>query len=485
MELNDTDLLKTGAFVGGRWISADSNETFAVTNPADGSTIADVAHCGQPETARAIAAADAALDRWRQTPVKQRAERLAAWLRLMSKASGDLAQLLTAEQGKPLPEARGEITYGNNYIQWFAEEAKRIYGDTIGAPSADKRLIVIKQPVGVVACITPWNFPNAMLARKIAPALAAGCTVVCKPANETPLSALAMAELAQRAGIPDGVINMVCGDTKAIGAELTANPTVRKLTFTGSTAVGKLLVQQCAGTMKRTSMELGGNAPFIVFDDADIDSAIRGAMLSKFRNAGQTCVCANRLLIHDAVYDEFATKLMAAASRQVLGNGADDGVSMGPLIHENAANNVYALIDDAVASGAEVAVGGARSPLGPGFVEPTVLTGVTDRMRVFHDEIFGPVAPLIRFHNEDEAIALANDTPYGLASYFYSRDIGRVWRVAEALEYGMVGINEGIVSNEMAPFGGIKESGQGREGSRYGLDDYLEIKYLCMGGIDR
>ncbi|MEM1261624.1 MAG: NAD-dependent succinate-semialdehyde dehydrogenase [Pseudomonadota bacterium] len=485
IELADSSLLKTDAFISGRWIAANSGETFAVTNPADNTTVANVARCGQIETARAISAAHQALTAWRETPAKQRAERLLAWHRLMADATDDLAKLLTAEQGKPLAEAIGEIAYGNNYVQWFAEEAKRIYGDTIAPPSPDKRLIVIKQPVGVVACITPWNFPNAMLARKIAPALAAGCTVVCKPANETPLSALAMAELAHRAGIPDGVINVLCGDTPAIGAELTGNPTVRKLTFTGSTAVGKLLMQQCAGTVKRTSMELGGNAPFIVFDDADIDSAVHGAMLSKFRNAGQTCVCANRLLIHDRVYDEFAAKLSKAAAQQTLGNGADAGVSMGPLIHEKAAANVYAIIDDAVASGAKAVLGGTRSELGPCFVEPTVLTGVTDRMRVFQDEIFGPVAPLIRFHSEAEAVALANDTPYGLASYFYSRDIGRVWRVGEALEYGMVGINEGILSNETAPFGGVKESGQGREGSRYGLDDYLEIKYLCMGGVDQ
>ena len=485
MQLTDTDLLKTQALIGGRWTVADSGETFAVTNPATGDTIAEVARCAGGETRRAIAAAGDALVAWRAVPAKERARLLRRWYDLLLDAQDDLARLLTAEQGKPLAEARGEIAYGAAYIEWFAEEAKRVYGDTIVPPGDDKRVVVIRQPVGVVACITPWNFPNAMLARKIAPALAAGCTVVCKPANETPLSAFAMAELAARAGIPDGVINLVAGVTAEIGAELTANPLVRKLTFTGSTPVGKLLTEQCAATMKRTSMELGGNAPFIVFDDADLDAAIQGAMLSKFRNAGQTCVCANRMLIQDGVYDEFVARLVTETGKQVLGAGTDDGVSMGPLIHTKAAANVYGLIDDAVASGASVAVGGARSPLGSGYVEPTVLTDVTAGMRVFNEEIFGPVAPLTRFRTETEAIAMANDTPFGLASYFYSRDIGRIWRVAEALEYGMVGINEGIISNEMAPFGGIKESGQGREGSKYGLDDYLEIKYLCMGGIDR
>jgi len=397
----------------------------------------------------------------------------------------DLAQILTAEQGKPLAEARGEIAYGANYIEWFAEEAKRIYGDTIPQPSNDKRIVVIKQPVGVVACITPWNFPNAMLTRKIAPALAAGCTVICKPANETPLSALAFVELAERAGVPPGVINIVAGVTREIGAEMTSNPTVRKLTFTGSTEVGKLLMEQCAGTVKRTSMELGGNAPFIVFDDADVDEAVKGAIICKFRNAGQTCVCANRIFVQEGVYDEFAGKLMSAMAELKLGNGIDDGVTMGPLINEGAANDVLNLIDDAIANGARVAAGGDRSDLGACFVEPTVLVDATDSMRVYREEIFGPVAPLFRFKNEDEVISMANDTAVGLASYFYSRDVGRIWRVAEGLEYGIVGINEGIISNEMAPFGGVKESGQGREGSKYGLDDYLEIKYLCVGGIDR
>jgi succinate-semialdehyde dehydrogenase/glutarate-semialdehyde dehydrogenase len=397
----------------------------------------------------------------------------------------DLAQILTAEQGKPLAEARGEIAYGANYIEWFSEEATRIYGDTIPEPSSDKRLICIKQPIGVVACITPWNFPNAMLTRKIAPALAAGCTVVCKPANATPLSALACAELADRAGIPAGVINILAGNTADIGAELTGNPTVRKLTFTGSTLVGKQLTAECAQTVKRTSMELGGNAPFIVFDDADIDAAVDGAIASKFRNAGQTCVCTNRLLIHSAVYEDFLEKLTAKVSQFTVGHGVDDGVVIGPLINEQAADDVVRFIDDAKTKGAKVVLGGKRSSLGPCFVEPTILSQVSSNMRVFREEIFGPIAPVFKFDTEQEAIALANDTEFGLACYFYSRDIGRIWRVGEALEYGIVGINEGIVSNEMAPFGGIKESGQGREGSKYGLDDYLEIKYMCLGGVDQ
>ncbi len=485
MQISDSGLLKTDAYIDGQWVAADGGERFAVTNPANGETIAEVAKCGTDETRRAIAAAEKAQTEWREKSAKERAALLRNWFNLMMDAQEDLAQILTAEQGKPLAEARGEIAYGANYIEWFAEEAKRIYGDTIPEPSSDKRIVVIKQPVGVVACITPWNFPNAMLTRKIAPALAAGCTVVCKPANETPLSAFAFAELAERAGIPAGVINIVAGVTKEIGAELTGSPIVRKLTFTGSTEVGKLLMQQCAGTVKRTSMELGGNAPFIVFDDADIDEAVRGAIICKFRNAGQTCVCANRILVQDGVYDEFAAKLREATASLQMGNGADEGVTVGPLINEGAANDVLEFVDDAVAKGAHVAAGGGRSDLGVCFVEPTVLTDVSDDMRVFREEIFGPVAPLFRFEDEQEAIAMANDTEFGLACYFYSRDVGRIWRVAEALEYGIVGINEGIISNEMAPFGGVKESGQGREGSKYGLDDYLEIKYMCLGGIDR
>ncbi len=485
MKLTDTGLLRTQAYVDGQWIDADSGATLAVKNPATGETIASIARCGTDETRRAIEAAERAQRLWRQTTAKERAAVLRKWFELMMAAQEDLATILTAEQGKPLAEARGEIAYGASYIEWFAEEAKRVYGDTIPQPSNDKRIVVIKQPVGVVACITPWNFPNAMLTRKIAPALAAGCTVVCKPANETPLSALAFVELAERAGVPPGVINIVGGKTREIGAELTSNPVVRKLTFTGSTEVGKLLMEQCAATVKRTSMELGGNAPFIVFDDADIDEAVKGAMICKFRNAGQTCVCANRMLVQDGVYDEFAEKLQAATAELKLGRGTDEGVTVGPLINETAANDVLEFVDDAVAKGANVVAGGSRSDLGSCFVEPTVLTNVSNDMRVFSEEIFGPIAPLFRFETEEEAIAMANDTEFGLACYFYARDIGRIWRVAEGLEYGIVGINEGIISNEMAPFGGIKESGQGREGSKYGLDDYLEIKYLCVGGIDK
>ncbi|MCH8866566.1 MAG: NAD-dependent succinate-semialdehyde dehydrogenase [Proteobacteria bacterium] len=485
MQISDQGLLRTQAYVDGQWIDADSGETLAVIDPATGKTIAQIAKCGTAETHRAISAAERALVSWRQKTAKERAAVLRRWFTLMMAAQEDLAQILTAEQGKPLAESMGEIAYGANYIEWFAEEAKRIYGDTIPHPSNDKRIVVIKQPVGVVACITPWNFPNAMLSRKIAPALAAGCTVVCKPASETPLSAFAIVELAERAGVPAGVINIVAGITQEIGAEMTSNPIVRKLTFTGSTAVGKMLIEQCAGTVKRMSMELGGNAPFIVFDDADLDEAIKGAMICKFRNAGQTCVCANRFLVQDGIYEDFAARFEEATAGLKLGQGIDEAVTIGPLINEKAANDVIGFVEDAVAKGAKIAIGGGRSDLGTRFIEPTVLTEVNDDMRVFREEIFGPVAPLFRFKTEEEAIAMANDTEFGLAAYFYSRDIGRIWRVAEALEYGIVGINEGLISNEMAPFGGVKESGQGREGSKYGLDDYLEIKYMCIGGIDK
>ena len=485
MQIADKALLRTQAFINGEWVDADNGETLPVTNPANGDVIAEVAKCGTAETRRAIEAAEAAQVSWRQATAKERSALLRKWFTLMMEAQEDLAQILTAEQGKPLAESRGEIAYGANYIEWFSEEAKRVYGDTIPEPSKDKRIVCIKQPVGVVACITPWNFPNAMLTRKIAPALAVGCTVVCKPATATPLSAYAFVELAVRAGIPAGVINVVTGRTSEIGEELTSNPTVRKLTFTGSTAVGKKLMAACASTVKRTSMELGGNAPFIVFDDADLDAAVVGAMICKFRNAGQTCVCANRILVQDSVYDEFTEKLMAATADLRMGDGTVDGVTIGPLINEGAANDVLAFVDDAVSKGAKVASGGRRSDMGACYVEPTVLTDVNEDMRVYREEIFGPVAPLFKFKTEEEAIAMANDTEVGLASYFYSRDVGRIWRVAEALEYGIVGINEGIISNEMAPFGGVKESGQGREGSKYGMDDYLEIKYMCMGGIDK
>jgi succinate-semialdehyde dehydrogenase/glutarate-semialdehyde dehydrogenase len=485
ISLSDQALLRTGAYINGQWTPADDGATLDVDNPATGEVIAQVASCGTAETRRAIEAAQAAQVDWRERPIKERSAMLRKWFDLMMAAQEDLAQILTAEQGKPLAEARGEIAYGASYIEWFAEESKRIYGDVVPSATADKRLVCIKQPIGVVACITPWNFPNAMLTRKIAPALAAGCTVVCKPANATPLSAYAFAELAERAGIPAGVINLVTGRTSEIGREMTSNPIVRKLTFTGSTAVGKQLMAQCAATVKRTSMELGGNAPFIVFDDADLDAAVAGAMASKYRASGQTCVCANRLLIQDGVYDAFADRLADAVQALKVGDGTEEGVSIGPLINAEAADDVMGFVDDAVGKGARAIVGGRRSDLGGCFVEPTILAGVTRDMRVFREEIFGPVAPLFSFRTEQEAIEMANDTEYGLACYFYARDVGRIWRVAEGLEYGIVGINEGIISNEMAPFGGVKESGQGREGSKYGLDDYLEIKYMCLGGIDR
>ncbi len=486
LNIHDTALLRRQVFINGEWVNADSGKTQEVYNPATGEIVGTVPKCGTMETRRAIDAAQHAFLDWRGKSAKARSNLLRRWFDLMMEHQEDLAKILTAEMGKPLAEAKGEIAYGANYIEWFAEEAKRVYGDTIPAPDNSKRLVCIKQPVGVVACITPWNFPNAMLTRKIGPALAAGCTVVCKPANATPLSALAIAELACRAGIPKGVINLVTGITHEIGAELTSNPLVRKLTFTGSTEVGKQLMAECAATVKKTSMELGGNAPFIVFNDADIDAAVQGAMVSKFRNAGQTCVCSNRILVQEDVYDEFSKKLTAAVeSGLVLGNGMDEGVTTGPLINEKAANDVLDIIDDAVTKGAKVLIGGSRSPLGGSFIKPTVLTRVDDTMRVFHEEIFGPVAPVFSFKTEEEAIAMSNDTNCGLAAYFYSRDIGRIWRVSEALEYGIIGINEGLISNEMAPFGGVKESGNGREGSKYGMDDYLEIKYLCIGGIDR
>ncbi len=485
MQLQDNSLLKTQAHINGQWLDADCGETLAVTNPANGELIADVANCGRAETRRMIEAAAEAQKQWAKSTIKERAAVLRRWFDLVMKNQEDLAQILTAEQGKPLAEARGEVAYGASYIEWFSEESKRVYGDTIAQSSNDKRIVVIKQPVGVVACITPWNFPNAMLTRKIAPAIAAGCAVVCKPANATPLSALALMELAVRAGFPPGLMNIVTGRTAQIGAELTANPIVRKLTFTGSTPVGKQLIAECAETVKRTSMELGGNAPFIVFDDADIDAAVQGTLTSKYRNAGQTCVCSNRIIVQAGIYDEFVSKLTVATQSLVMGNGSEEGVTVGPLIDEKAANNVCDFIDDAVAKGAKVALGGGRSELGGSFVKPTILTDVSRDMRVFSEEIFGPVAPVFKFETEAEVVEMANDTELGLAAYFYSRDIGRVWRVAEQLEYGMVGVNEGVLSNEMAPFGGIKESGSGREGSKYGMDDYMVMKYICMGGIDK
>ena len=485
MKLNEPSLLRTQAYVDGQWIDAANGETLSVINPSSFETLAEVARCGAVETRRAIESAHRAQVEWSRQSAAHRAGVLRRMHDLMMAHQEDLARILTAEQGKPLAESRVEIAYGASYFEWFAEEAKRVYGDTIPAPSSDKRILTIKQPVGVVGCITPWNFPNAMLARKVAPALAAGCAVVCKPATSTPLSALAIAEMGERAGVPAGIINVVAGKTGEIGAEITGSPLVRKLTFTGSTEIGKQLVRDCAGTMKRTSMELGGNAPFIVFDDADLDAAVKGAIASKYRNAGQTCVCANRMLVQDGVFDEFAHRLTQAASELKMGDGFETGVTMGPLIDVRAADAVLELIEDAVNQGARLLLGGHRANLGDAFIEPTVLADVTPQMRVCQEEIFGPVAPLLRFRNEEEAIGLANDTPFGLAAYFYSRDIGRIWRVAEGIEYGIVGINEGIISNAAAPFGGVKESGNGREGSKYGLDDYLEIKYLCMGGVDQ
>lgn len=484
IKLTDPSLLKTKAYINGMWVDADSGETLAVTNPATGEVLADVVKCATAETQRMVEAAETAQKIWAKSTAKERTALLRRWFDLIMQNQEDLAQILTAEQGKPLAESRGEIAYGANYIEWFAEEAKRVYGDTIPQPSNDKRIMVIKQPVGVVACITPWNFPNAMLTRKIAPAIAAGCAVVCKPANATPLSALALVELADRAGFPKGLINIVTGRTAQIGAELTGNPKIRKLTFTGSTPVGKQLMAECAQTVKRTSMELGGNAPFIVFDDADIEAAVQGALISKYRNAGQTCVCSNRIFVQEGVYQQFTEKLTAAVEALKMGNGAVEGVTVGPLIDEQAATSVCEFIDDAVAKGAVVNLGGGRSDLGGCFVKPTILTEVNPSMRVFSEEIFGPVAPIFKFSSEEEVVQMANDTEFGLAAYFYSRDVGRIYRVGEQLEYGIVGINEGIISNEMAPFGGVKESGSGREGSKYGMDDYMDIKYICVGGID-
>ena len=483
ISLADPSLLQNQAYINGQWVDADDGSTFPVTNPVNGDLITNVARVGAAETARAIAAADQAMGDWARLPAKARAVILRKWFDLMMLHQEDLAIIMTTEQGKVLAESRGEIAYGAAFVEWFGEQAKRIDGDVIPGPSPDKRIVCIKQPVGVVAAITPWNFPNAMIARKAAPALAAGCSIVIKPASETPLSAFAMAVLAERAGVPAGVINVVAGSSGAIGGELTSNPVVRKLTFTGSTPVGKMLQAQCAETMKKTSLELGGNAPFIVFDDADIDAAVQGAMVSKYRNSGQTCVCSNRLFVQDGVHDAFVEKLLAATAALNVGDGMQDGITIGPLVNAKAAADVDELVQASVAAGAQVALGGGAHELGGCFYQPTVLTGVTAEMAVFRNEIFGPVAPVVRFSTEEEVIAMANDTEFGLASYFYTRDIGRVWRVAEALEYGIVGINEGIISNEMAPFGGIKESGSGREGSKYGIDDYVEVKYMLMGGL--
>ncbi len=482
--LQDAKLLQTRAYIDGAWVPADDGATHAVYNPANGNLLAQVPDMGATETARAIAAAEAALPSWRHRTAQDRATLMRRWFELIRTHQEDLAHLMTLEQGKPLAEARGEVIYGASFIEWFAEEGKRVAGEVIPAPSPDKRLMVIRQGVGVVAAITPWNFPIAMITRKVAPALAAGCTIVVKPAEATPLCALALAELAHRAGMPPGVLNVVTTARPAVvGQELTSNPVVRKLSFTGSTAVGKRLMAQCADTVKRLSLELGGNAPFIVFDDADLDAAVRGALASKYRNAGQTCVCANRLLVHDRVYDAFTSKLVAAVAALKVGPGLAPDTQLGPLINAAAVDKVDALVQDAIRLGAQVALGGNRHALGGHFYAPTVLTHVTPQMRLAQEEIFGPVAPIFRFHTDEEAVQLANDTRSGLAAYFYARDISRVWRVAEQLDYGMVGINEGLISNEMAPFGGVKESGVGREGSRHGIDEYLQMKYLCLGGM--
>jgi len=483
VQLNDTSLLRTRCYVAGRWIEAEGGATLAVVNPATGRALGTVPRMGAAETRRAIDAAAEAYPAWARRTAKERAAILRRWHELMLANREDLATLMTAEQGKPLAEARGEVAYAAAFIEWFAEEGKRLYGDVIPGHQSDKRLLAIRQPIGVVAAITPWNFPAAMITRKAGPALASGCTLVVKPASQTPYSALAMAELAERAGVPSGVLNVVTGDAGAIGTEMTSNPRVRKLTFTGSTEIGKRLMAQCAGTIKKLSLELGGNAPFIVFEDADLDAAVEGAIASKYRNTGQTCVCANRLLVQDAVYESFTAKLVAAVGRLRVGDGLEGETDQGPLIDAKALVKVEEHIADALAKGARIATGGKRHALGGTFFEPTVLTNVEPSMLVAREETFGPVAPLFRFAKEEDAIRMANDTEFGLAAYFYTRDLGRAWRVGEALEYGIVGVNTGLISTEVAPFGGMKESGIGREGSKYGILDYTEIKYLCVGGI--
>ena len=479
--LKDGKLFHQQCYIDGQWVDADGRQTIPVTNPATGAPIGSIPKMGASETKRAIEAANKALPGWRAKLAKERAAILRKWFELMLANQDDLGLLMTTEQGKPLIEAKGEIAYAASFIEWFAEEGKRVYGDVIPTVWADRRLVVIKQPVGVCGAITPWNFPAAMITRKVGPALAAGCTVVVKPATQTPFSALALAELAERAGVPRGVLNVLTGGARDIGGELTSNPTVRKVTFTGSTEVGSVLMQQSAATIKKISLELGGNAPFLVFDDADLDAAVEGAMISKYRNAGQTCVCANRILVQDRVYDAFAEKLAAKVKALKVGPGTEAGVNIGPLIDENAVAKVEEHVGDALAQGAKVLVGGKRHALGGLFFEPTVLTDVKTSMKVTREETFGPVAPLFRFKTEEEGVAMANDSEFGLAAYFYARDIGRVWRVGEAIESGMVGVNTGLISNEVAPFGGVKQSGIGREGSKYGIEEYLEVKYLCMG----
>ena len=483
MKLKDKKLFRQQCYVNGKWIDADSKETIKVNNPADNSILGTMPKLGRAETRRAIEAAEKAWPAWRAKTAKERAAILRKFFDLMIANADDLAMIMTMEQGKPLAEAKGEVVYSASFLEWFAEEGKRVYGDTIPQNVAGRRIVVTKEPIGVVAAITPWNFPSAMITRKAAPALAAGCTVVCRPASQTPYSATALAELAERAGIPAGVFNVVTGSAGEQGAELTSNPIVRKLSFTGSTEIGKLLMEQCAGTVKKMSLELGGNAPFIVFDDADLDAAVQGALASKYRNTGQTCVCANRLLVQDGVYDAFTKKLVAAVKKLKVGPGTEEGVTQGPLIDMKAVEKIEEHIADAVKKGGKVALGGKRHKLGGSFFEPTIVTGATSKMLVAREETFGPLAPIFRFKTEADAIRMANDTEFGLAAYFYARDIGRIWRVAEGLEYGIVGINEGIISTEVAPFGGVKESGIGREGSKYGIEEFLEVKYMCMGGI--
>ncbi|KAA0890603.1 NADP-dependent succinate-semialdehyde dehydrogenase [Pusillimonas sp. ANT_WB101] len=481
LNLKNPGLFRQQCYINGKWCDADSGETINVTNPATGEVIGTIPKMGATETRRAIEAADAAWAGWRSKTAKERANILRRWFDLMMANADDLATIMTVEQGKPLAESKGEIAYGASYFEWYGEEGKRAYGDTIPGPSPDRRVVVIKEPIGVCAAITPWNFPSSMITRKAGAALGAGCPFVVKPATATPYSALALAVLAEEAGVPPGVFSILTGSASAIGGEMTSNPIVRKMTFTGSTEVGRKLMEQTASTIKKVSMELGGNAPFIVFDDADLDAAIEGAMASKYRNTGQTCVCANRIYVHEAVYDAFAQKLVAAVSKLKIGNGLEEGVTQGPLIDENAVRKIEEHIADALEKGGKVLTGGKAHALGGTFFEPTIMTDITPAMKVAKEETFGPLAPLFRFKTDEEVIKLANDTEFGLAAYFYSRDIGRVWRVGEALEYGMVGINTGIVSNEAAPFGGVKQSGLGREGSKYGLDDYLVVKYLCIG----
>ena len=482
--LADPDLLRSQAWLDGQWVDAPSQ--FEVTNPANGARITSVPNLSPAEAEQAIAAAHAAFPAWSRKTGKERAQLMRKWFDLIIANADDLALLMTAEQGKPLAEAKGEVMYGASFIEWFAEEAKRVNGDVLASPAADRRLITLKQPIGVCAAITPWNFPIAMITRKIAPALAAGCTIVIKPAEQTPLSALALAELANRAGIPAGVINVLTADSEnsiAIGKVLCDSPKVRHLSFTGSTPVGRILMAQCAPTIKKLALELGGHAPFIVFEDADIDAAIEGAMLSKYRNAGQTCVCTNRFYVHDTVHDVFVKKFADAVAKIKVGNGVDAGVQQGPMIDAQAVDKVSEHVADALAKGAKLEIGGQSHALGGLFYQPTVLSNARNDMKIMHEETFGPVAAVVRFSSEQEVISAANDTDFGLASYFYSRDIGRVWRVAEQLEYGMVGINTGVISNEVGPFGGVKQSGLGREGSKYGIDEYLELKYLCLGGL--